>query len=49
MAERELLDELGKILRSKTHRDYVQSYAAGRERGLSEKFDALVRAELREA
>lgn len=48
MAERELLDELSKTLSSNAHKEYVRSYVAGKIKGLSEKFDALVRAELSE-
>jgi hypothetical protein len=48
MAERELLDELLETLRSNAHKEYVRSYIAGKEKDLSEKFDALVKAELSE-
>lgn len=48
MAERELLDELTKTLSNNAHKEYVQSYVTGKEKSLSEKFDALVRAELSE-
>lgn len=48
MPERELLDELVKSLSNHVHKEYVQSYFTGKEKGLSEKFDALVRAELHE-
>ena len=48
MAERELLEELAKTLSNIAHKEYVQSYVAGKEKSLSEKFDALVRAELSE-
>jgi hypothetical protein len=48
MAERELLDELFKTLSSNAHKEYVRSYIAGKGKDLSEKFDALVKAELSE-
>ena len=49
MEESELLDELSKNLSSYAHREYVDAYTCGKVKGLSEKFDEIVKEELNEA
>lgn len=47
MSEKDLLEEFSKTLENSAHKKYVESYCAGKEKGLSEKFDALIKDEIK--